>query len=206
MPVVAVVPAAGRGERFRASAGAGAKLVALIEGRPILDWTIGCLLDGGVANVVVVLPPVSRATFASSLLLADPSVQVVVNPDPDRGMLSSILAGLDAVTGDPILILPADMPFVRPDTVAAVIDACRQSKKVVSPRSGGRRGHPLALPGRLRAEILRANASTTLGTILSNQERMEIDVDDPGILRDVDVAADLPAGGAEPRRTDKMGS
>jgi hypothetical protein len=58
----------------------------------------------------------------------------------------------------------------------------------------------------LRAEILRANASTTLGTILSNQERMEIDVDDPGILRDVDVAADLPAGGAEPRRTDKMGS
>jgi molybdenum cofactor cytidylyltransferase len=189
MASVAVVPAAGRGERF-----GGAKLLADVGGEPLLDRTIGSLLDGGVERVVVVVPP--AADLSAVRRLADPRVEMVVNPDPSRGMLSSIQAAVAAVAGDPILILPGDMPFVRPSTVAAVLDTARLSGRIVAPMRGGRHGHPVALPGELRAAILAADLSQSLKDVIAAAPsgRVEIPVDDPGVLRDVDVQADLPPG------------
>jgi molybdenum cofactor cytidylyltransferase len=121
-------------------------------------------------------------------------VTQAVNPDPARGMFSSIQAGLaEAPDGHPILVLPGDMPFVRSATIAAVAAHARESGNVVSPRFSGRRGHPVALPGSLREGLLRAAPASTLADILdgSSNQREYIDVDDPGVLRDVDTRADL---------------
>jgi molybdenum cofactor cytidylyltransferase len=186
MTSLAVVPAAGRGQRF-----GGAKLLALVHGEPLLDRTIASLLDGGVARVVVVLPPATD--FSAVRRLADPRVQTVINPDPSRGMLSSIQAALRAADGDPILILPGDMPFVRPATVAAVLEAGRQSGRIVAPTRAGRHGHPVALPGELRAAVLAVDVAHSLKDVIAAAPagRIEIPVTDDGVLRDVDVAADL---------------
>ncbi|MFW9792627.1 NTP transferase domain-containing protein, partial [Brucella melitensis] len=77
----------------------------------LLQWTLRSLLDGGIRRVTVVVAP--NAVFAPVTLLHDARVTLVTNPDPDRGMLSSIQGGLESAAGDPILVLPADMPFVR---------------------------------------------------------------------------------------------
>jgi molybdenum cofactor cytidylyltransferase len=197
MRSIAIVPAAGRGERFRASSPSDTvmKLLVDIEGAPLLDRTIHALIGGGVDAVVVVLAPGSVVSAATVSALRDPRVRSVVNPDPGRGMLSSIQAGVvDAeADADVVLIHPGDMPFVRSETVAAVLAACRRSREMVSPRIAGRRGHPLALPARLREVILSAPPHAALNDVLKafTSRRIELEVTDGGILRDVDTIGDI---------------
>ena len=186
MPSVAIVPAAGKAERF-----GGAKLLALIRGEPLLDWTLWCLLDGGVSRIVVVRAP--DADLSAAKRLTDPAVTVVVNPDPARGMFSSIQTALAGITGDPILVLPADMPFVASSTVKAVIDACVGRQRVIVPVHKDRRGHPIAFPAALRRAVLLAPATSTLKQALGAalDQRDELHVGDEGVLRDVDTREDL---------------
>ena len=182
---VAIVPAAGKAERF-----GGGKLVADIAGEPLLNRTLRSLLDGGVEHVVVVLPP--GAAMPTVELLNDERVLRVVNPDPSRGMFSSIQIGLASADGDPILVLPGDMPFVQPATVRKVLSEATRTGRVVSPRYQGRRGHPVAFPQRLRDGILKADAASTLNDALKEAgASLEVDVEDQGIRRDVDLPRDV---------------
>lgn len=190
----AIVPAAGKAERF-----GSAKLFADIDGELLVSRTIRALVEGGVGRVVLVVAPKSplidlrepRAVFAA------PAVELVINPDPDRGMFSSIQAGAVAVDDDPILVLPADMPFVRPATVAAVVEASRGGDGIVLPTFRGSHGHPIGLPGRLRSALLDADPYSTLKQVLTSSglEHRELVVDDAGVLKDVDFPRDL--AGAE---------
>ena len=184
MPVVAIVPAAGKAERF-----GGEKLVVDIKGEPLLNWTLWSLLDGGVGKVVVVTAP--GADFTKVKLTTDSRVLLVVNADPSRGMLSSIQTGLSIVSGDPLLFLPADMPFINSSTVTAVTTACIRRQRVIVPVHHERRGHPIAVPGVLRRQILSAPPDASLKDALGDAERIELPVSDAGILRDVDRPADL---------------
>src|SRR5262245_10557785 len=91
--VVAVIPAAGRSSRFGSS-----KLLALIDGQPLLDHTIASLLDAGVSTVCVVTT--AHADLKEVRGLRDARVITTVNSDPDRGMFSSIQTGLSAIDAD----------------------------------------------------------------------------------------------------------
>jgi len=184
MSVVAIVPAAGKAERF-----GGEKLVVLIKGEPLLNWTLWSLLDGGVGKVVVVTAP--GADFSRVKLTADPRVLTVVNADPGRGMLSSVQTGLSIVNGDPILFLPGDMPFIRSSTITAIVTACIKRQRIIVPVHHDKRGHPIAVPGLFRRQILTSPAESTLKDAIGDAERHELPVSDPGILRDVDRPADL---------------
>jgi len=186
MSSVAIVPAAGKGERF-----GGAKLVAPIAGDILIDLTIRSLLDGGVDRVIVVMAP--GASLRESKLLDDRRVQTVVNDDPSRGMFSSIQTGVAVAAGDPVVVLPADMPFVQSRTVAAVLDACVRRGRLMVPVYDGRRGHPIAFPAALGEMVLRASPDSTLKEALASAriDRVELPVDDSGILRDVDTREDL---------------
>lgn len=182
---VAIVPAAGKAERF-----GGGKLVADVDGEPLLNRTLRSLLDGGVDHVVVVLAP--NTSLPTVDLLNDERVVRVVNPDPSRGMFSSIQIGLASAEGDPILVLPGDMPFVKSTTMRAVIDEAARTGQIVSPRFQGRRGHPVAFPRRLRDAILKADAASTLNNALKTAGvSLELDVEDQGIRRDVDLPRDI---------------
>lgn len=186
--MVAIVPAAGRSSRF-----GGAKLLANVDGIRLIDRTIGCLLDAGLERVVVVVDRVGALTDAR--LVHDARASVVVNVDPSRGMFSSIQAGVAAAVGEAYLVLPADMPFVRAATVRTLLDRARAAQSIVVPVFRGRRGHPVVISADLRAHVLAADPSSTLKDVLRTSaiRRIEIDVDDPGVTRDVDVPSDLIA-------------
>ena len=193
MRAVAVVTAAGSAERF-----GGKKLLTPIDGEPLLDHTIRALLDGGVSEVIVVVGRDARAELERDVnTMLDPRVRPVENPDPSRGMFSSIQEGVAQAQGDAILVMPGDMPFVSPDTVRAVIAAYEQKPAIVSPRYRGKRGHPVALPTSLRDEIRGAGARATLHDVIHahTDMRVDVDIDDPGVVRDIDRPEDLPKDG-----------
>lgn len=189
MPSLAIVPAAGSAERFGTD-----KLLADVGGQPLLERTLRSLLDGGAERVIVVLGPGAEEVGEKIPALGEPRVRVEVNRDPSRGMLSSIQTGLREAKGDPILVLPGDMPYVTAGTVTLLLDAYRKRDAIASPRFDGKRGHPVVIPGRLRDEILEADpASATLHDVLRGHasERVDVEVYDRGVLRDVDTPDDL---------------
>ena len=188
MRSVAVVPAAGSAERF-----GGKKLLATIDGEPLLDRTIAALLDGGVDQIIVVVAPDADELQRDVNAFADARVWPVVNPDPSRGMFSSLQAGMAEAQGDALVVLPADMPFVQGATVRLLLETFAEKSAIVSPRFNGKRGHPVVLPPSLRDEIRAADPTLTLHDILKRHQdqRVDIAVDDQGVIRDVDRPEDL---------------
>ena len=85
------------------------------------------------------------------------------------------------------------MPFVSPNTVRAVIAAYEKKAAIVSPRYRGKRGHPVVLPSSLRDEIRAADSRGTLHDVIHahTDMRVDVDIDDPGLVRDVDRPEDL---------------
>lgn len=190
---IAIVTAAGAAERF-----GGKKLLAPVGGEPLLDRTIRSLLDGGVAEVIVVVGTDGRRELERDVnAMNDARVRPVENPDPSRGMFSSIQEGVRTASGDVLLIMPGDMPFVRPETVRAVIAKYTERNAIVSPKYRGKRGHPVAMPLALRDEIASFPATATLHDVIHahTDMRVDLEVDDPGVNRDVDTPADLFDGG-----------
>lgn len=185
--VAAVVPAAGESRRFGAW-----KLLADVGGVPMIERTIGSLLEAGVERVVVAIR--AGDAFPDAPAFRDPRVTTVVNADPARGMFSSIQAGLALAGGAVVLVLPADMPFVAADTVRTVIARTAATGALVVPTHGGRRGHPIAIPRPLCDRLVALAPATTLKDALAAlaAPRDLLAVSDPGILQDVDVPADLP--------------
>ena len=193
---IAIVTAAGSGERF-----GGKKLLADVAGEPMLDRTIRCLLEGGVSEIIVVVGTDGRADLERDVnAMNDARVRPVENREPERGMFSSIQEGVRTASGDLLLVLPGDMPFVAAGTVRAVIDEWTKTRGIVSPRYKGKRGHPVALPLGLRDEILATPASSNLHEVIKRHldQRVDLDVDDAGIVKDVDTRADLLDAGASP--------
>jgi len=185
---VAIVPAAGAAERF-----GGAKLLASVGSDVLLERTIRSLLDGGVERVVVVLGPDASDIRKGVPALDARGVRVATNRKPERGMLSSIQAGLREISGDPILVLPGDMPYVEAATVSTLLREQAARGGILSPRFDGKRGHPVVIPGSLRDEILGAADGATLHDVLRAHasDRTDLDVYDRGVIRDVDEPKDL---------------
>jgi molybdenum cofactor cytidylyltransferase len=167
------------------------KLFADVGGVLLIDRTVGSLLDAGVHRVLVVCTAVDALTRAACP--RDPRVRIVVNAHPERGMFSSIQAGMAEAGDTDLLVLPGDMPFVRSETIRLVADHLQDADVVVIPAIGNRRGHPIAIPSRLRSGLLACGPESSLKEALRQIHAVPriLDVDDPGVLRDVDVPADL---------------
>ena len=137
----------------------------------------------------------------------DPRIFVVDNRDYLRGQLSSIKAGIRALPDDAsaALIHLVDHPTVRPDTFAAVASSYRESNQpIVVARHHGRRGHPVLFDRKVFAEILDAPEDQGARVVL-NAEPARVgyaDVNDPGILLDLDTPQDLARAGLARARED----
>ena len=77
--------------------------------------------------------------------------------------------------------------------VRLVLDTWQLRHGIVSPKYKGKRGHPVALPLELRDEIRATPTTATLHEVIKKHLdlRFDVEVDDAGVLRDVDVPDDL---------------
>jgi molybdenum cofactor cytidylyltransferase len=121
----------------------------------------------------------------------------VINPDYRRGQTSSMQCGLRVVPpeAEGVLFTLVDHPAVAPATLDALLaapgpDACNPLVRV--PRHTGRRGHPIWFSRDLIAEFLSLPENGAAREIVRSHAAQTgfLDVDDPGILADIDDAAE----------------
>lgn len=186
--VWAGVLAAGQGSRL------GGRPKALLElgGRSFLEAVAGTAREGGAAGVAIVLGYHAAAVRPEATRLCD---LVAVNPAPDRGMGSSARALAAALPpGVAMLLWPVDVPGVRVATVQALIArAAAAPGRVIVPVCDGGRGHPPLLPPAVVAALrdLPDDERLDLYIAAAGGAPLELDVDDPGVGRDVDRPEDL---------------
>lgn len=188
-PVV-VVLAAGRGMRFR---GQGHKLEQALGSETVLTRSLKTAVETGLRVVVVSseqLAPVVCKTVAARDVLLMPELDAQGRPQP-FGMGHSIAAGV-AATGDAEgwLVLPADMPLLRPSSILAVAQAL-ELYPVAFAQYRGQRGHPVGFNAELFSELVGLQGDEGARRILARYPSQGVELDDPGVLADVDTLEDL---------------
>jgi molybdenum cofactor cytidylyltransferase len=126
----------------------------------------------------------------------DPRIAVVHNPDWERGQLSSIKTGIRALPPEAsaAMVHLSDHPKVKGSTFEAVADAYRSSGKPIAiARQNGHRGHPVIFGRALFAELLDAPEDQGARVVVNADPSriVYIDVEDPGILLDLDTPEDV---------------
>jgi molybdenum cofactor cytidylyltransferase len=196
-PVV-VVLAAGQGSRF----GAGAhKLVQPLGTSSVLGEVLRHVLASHLGVVVVTIDALAdeaRRTIASKDVVLVPAVGSL--PDgkggATLGMGYSIAVGVGArPEASGWLIVPADMPLVRPTTLVTVARQL-EHHAVVYAQHGGRRGHPVGFSSELYSELVALQGDEGARRLLARFPAHGVEVDDPGVLVDIDTEADLLAARA----------
>ena len=183
----AVILAAGAGRRL----GGVAKALLRLDDTTFLAAIAGKARAVGVEKLVVVVgTPHAHAVReeARRLAIAD----VVENPEPGRGMASSIELGFAAVTGCTAAYLwPVDHPFAATTTLALLADTLG-AHEGARPRFAGRGGHPPLVAAALFAPLARCTrAPQGARSVLATRDVIDVPVDDAGVVHDVDTPEDL---------------
>ena len=117
---------------------------------------------------------------------------MVVNEQYREGQLSSLQCGIRALPPDAegFLFMPVDVPMVTPGTVAALAGAFPEEGRapVAVPRFRGRHGHPVCCTREVGKELLALGSGAQAREVIHRHAARTcyVDVDDPGILRDID--------------------
>jgi molybdenum cofactor cytidylyltransferase len=166
-----------------------------VPGETFLSRIVGTLEAAGLDDLVVVVGG-GRPDLARAVADLPGLVRPVLNPDPSRGQLSSLLAALavvdrPGVTG--MLVTLVDVPLVTAATVEALLAAYRRSRApIVRPARAGRHGHPVifdrAVFDALRGSDLAVGAKAVVQARLG--EVLDVAVDDAGAFQDVDTPDD----------------
>ena len=171
------------------------KLLLGLGGRPMVRWVVEAATQCS-AEKVVVITGQDHDEIAQALRHG-PNVDLIRNPDPSRGMLSSVRCGLEGMPSPAgVAVLLGDQPGVRSDLIDAVVQAWHQSEQTIAvPTHGGRRGHPLVFDGQYREEIsTRFDAVGLRGLLASHPEQvLEVPWPSSDVLQDIDTPADFAA-------------
>ena len=186
MNIVGLLLAAGSASRF----GSDKLQHMLVHGVPIAVQAARNLRKEA-GRVIAVVRPNAETTAAA---LAAEGVEVVVCQNAGEGMGVSLACAVRAAGQvDGYLVALADMPFARPSSIAAVRDALSGGAVLVAPYFRARRGHPVGISAKFRAELLALSGDEGAKTLIAahQTELLKIPVGDPGVVRDIDTPGDL---------------
>jgi len=180
--IAAIVLSAGKSERMGSP-----KALLEFRGQTFLATILAAIASARMASVVVV-----AGHHYDRIVHAFPNARVVFNPNYEQGMSTSVQAGIRSLSDGPGIdgaaIFLVDHPIIDRQTIDAL--AARLSPgRIVVPLCEGRRGHPVLFAADLFAEILELAPDQGLNTVVKrNRDRVvEVTVDNPGVLRDIDT-------------------
>ena len=189
----AVLLAAGAGSRM------GHRPKCLIErdGQALIRRTAQCLLDTGIQDLVVVLGHYAQEIAPA---LAGLPVTVVINPQPEQGIISSQRLGLQSLSAscDAVMMCLADQPLIETQDITDLLRAFTQRPSytdVVFPQVQGQPGNPVALSAAVRVAILQANDDFGCQTWRQHHRALVHGwpSDNPHYITDLDSQADIAA-------------
>jgi len=123
---------------------------------------------------------------------------IVLNPHWRQGQLSSIkesIRSLKEVQTDGVILFLVDHPLVSAELVSELVHQFYASgRAIVSPKFGGKRGHPVIFAARLYPELLAAPAEQGARTVVwahpdevlevpTSEEGVVLNLNDPEALR-----------------------
>ena len=167
-------------------------------GKPLLVRVIETILAAGGIDPIVVVTGHEAERIVE--ILRPLAVHPLHNPAyATGGMLSSVQKGVAAVEGrcEAFFVVLGDHPLVRPQTLTRMCNAWAESHPaVLLPSHDRKHGHPILLSADGAGEILSLSPQRdTLKTYTSKrtEHTLELAVDDPGVLADIDTPADYQA-------------
>ena len=193
MNAVGILLAAGRGRRFDPAGGRNKLLQTLPNGDPVVVASARHLLDV-LPRVIAVVPPADGGVAAA---LRAPGCEVTVCDAADSGMAASLVHAIrHSLTysheqADAWLVALGDMPYVKPETMRALLDALADGAGIAAPVMKGRRGNPVAFGAAHLAALLALEGDAGARALLKSGVVTGVEVNDPGIFYDIDTPADL---------------
>jgi CTP:molybdopterin cytidylyltransferase MocA/SAM-dependent methyltransferase len=184
------VLAAGAATRF-----GGDKLLAGLDGRPVLQHVLDRLVEAGVEDPLLVVPPGATALQRRIVL---GRARLVVNPRPADGLASSLQTGWAAAfeegpRPDAVLVVLGDQPLLSPDACRTLLAMpLDRGRPIVVPRyRGGGGPNPVRVEAAAEPLVLAATGDRGLGPLIATRPDLVRSIDVAGANPDIDVPADL---------------
>ncbi len=183
--------------------GAGAS-VRMGQPKLLLPWRDTTVIGGifsqwrelGAAQITVAMRPNDAELTAELDRLDFPASNRIKNPQPERGMFSSIVCAakwsgwLGEISSWAIVL--GDQPHLQTETLAQLLAFQAQNPgRICQPMSGGRLAHPVILPLSAWKELATARAATLKDFLkLADAPRVQCVINDPGLTLDLDTPED----------------
>ncbi|HEY9101518.1 nucleotidyltransferase family protein [Chitinimonas sp.] len=184
--IAAILLAAGSATRF----GSDKRQALTHEGESLLATVLQCYAMV-FPKLAVVVGPDDDFGLAQCARFG---VHALVNPSARQGLGSSVACGIRwAQAQDLVGVVMglADMPFVRPDTLAAVADRLTTAARLVMPVYQGRPGHPRGIPCTAFAALATLGGERGAAAVLDWSQALQLSCDDAGCVLDIDTPAML---------------
>lgn len=184
--ICGILLAAGASKRF----GSDKLLHPLAGGTPVAAAALANLRSV-IPHVIAVVRP---GVPVLENLLSEAGATVIPCINADEGMGASLATAVGA-SGDVAgwVIALADMPYIRPETIGKIAASLAAGAAIVAPAYRGERGHPVGLSARFRRQLEALRGDEGARSVLKENPGLVklIEVDDPGVCRDIDTPDDL---------------
>lgn len=184
MKIYGIIMAAGEGRRAN-----GNKLSRCLCGVPMLEQVI-CIASASHLDGLLVVTGKEKEFVET--LAARFEVNTIHNSNYTDGMTSSLQKGVSTLPADAdgFMVLLGDMPYLKPSTIDFLLQKFEKDK-IIIPTYGGKGGHPPVYGIRFKKDILSITGNIGAKEVLQNNQDCirRVDVDDAGILKDVDFFA-----------------
>lgn len=184
--ICGILLAAGASKRFGSD-----KLLHPLAGETTVALAALANLRAVIPHVIAVVRP-GVPLLENRLSEAGATVILCVNADEGMGTsLATAVAASGDVTGWVVAL--ADMPYIRPDTIGKIAASLTAGADIAAPAYRGERGHPVGLSARFRAQLETLRGDEGARSVLKENTGLIklIEVDDPGVCRDIDTPEDL---------------
>lgn len=183
----ALLLAGGEGRRF----GSNKLLRAKVNGQAL--GLVTASIYSAIMPTVVVVRAEDKATAS---MFNDNGFTIVEAELASEGMGHTIAAGvsyLENTSAQACLIGLADMPFVASSTLIALRDCLVAGVAMVRPCHAGAVGNPVGFRREYFPALVELRGDSGARELLKNSARHVhlVNVDDPGVLQDIDTPADL---------------
>jgi molybdenum cofactor cytidylyltransferase len=188
--IAALLLGAGQSRRM----GPQNKLLALINGKPMVRHTAEALTGSMVDHVVIVTGHEARQVLNTVWDLDIPSIQ---NDDYADGLSASVKLGFSLLAKDydGILICLGDMPFITSDQINKLIETFNplEGRAIVTPTFQGKRGNPVLISTQFADEVSNITGDMGAKAIISENDHLvqSVEFDSPAIFTDIDTPEKL---------------